>query len=110
VGIIIPRNLAIANALYHRWSWTRDLLFYSEDGVAELFRRNEKQASAPRLSDGSLYGSFHVDVTPTTLYLDGPFTEQSNHAICAYAEHQALCGTASWTKLIFSIALLRVVQ
>jgi hypothetical protein len=42
----------------------------------------------PRPIDGSLYQSFHVDVTPTTMHLDGPFTEQSNRVIRAYPDHQ----------------------
>lgn len=39
---------------------------------------------APRPTDGSLYESFHVEVTPTTLHLEGPFPDQSNRVIRAY--------------------------
>jgi RNA-dependent RNA polymerase len=39
---------------------------------------------APRPTDGSLYESFHVEVTPTTFHLEGPFPEQSNRVIRAY--------------------------
>ena len=74
-----------------------DRLFYAEDedkvDIVELF--NEKLANldlqsilTPRPTDGSLYDAYHVDVTPTTLHLDGPFVEQSNRVIRAYDEHE----------------------
>ena len=49
---------------------------------------NLQRILTPRPTDGSLYEAFHVDVTPTTLHLDGPFIEQSNRVIRAYDEHE----------------------
>ncbi|KAJ3516786.1 hypothetical protein NLJ89_g906 [Agrocybe chaxingu] len=40
-------------------------------------------------SDGSLCQSYHVNITPTTMFLDGPFPERSNRIIRAYeVKHQ----------------------
>ena len=76
-----------------------DLLFYSEDedaiDVVGLFKKcmheldQQGTLIPPRPTDGSLYNAFHIDVTPTTMHLDGPFVEQSNRVIRTYdAKHQ----------------------
>ncbi|KAF5374763.1 hypothetical protein D9758_000120 [Tetrapyrgos nigripes] len=39
-------------------------------------------------SEGSLFQSLHVVVTPTTMYLEGPFPERSNRVIRSYLEDQ----------------------
>jgi RNA-dependent RNA polymerase len=76
-----------------------DLLFYSEDDdtakLVELFMQNvdaldkEDIVTAPCLADArSLYDAFHVDIMPMMMYLDGPFTEQSNCVIRAHDAHQ----------------------
>lgn len=69
-------------------------LFLDEDDdveldIVRLFRETvsevNQEASAPfRPSDGSLYESFSVSVTPTTIFLNGPFPEQSNRVLRAY--------------------------
>jgi RNA-dependent RNA polymerase len=71
-----------------------DDLFYSEDEVAidvvGLFTQTVDELDRqgilipPHPTDGSLYQAFHVDVTPTTMHFDGPFTEQSNRVIRTY--------------------------
>jgi hypothetical protein len=71
-----------------------EFLFSEDDDVefdvVQSFRETVEQLDAqggivaPRPTDGSLYESFHVEVTPTTLHLDGPFPEQSNRVIRAY--------------------------
>jgi hypothetical protein len=48
----------------------------------------EDIVTPPRPADGSLYEAFHIDIMPTTMYLDGPFIEQSNRVIRAHDEHQ----------------------
>ncbi|KDR85157.1 hypothetical protein GALMADRAFT_233817 [Galerina marginata CBS 339.88] len=35
-------------------------------------------------TEGSLYDAFHVVITPTTMFLDGPYPERSNRVIRAY--------------------------
>jgi hypothetical protein len=76
-----------------------ELLFYSEDevvlDVVDLFNKIVDELDQqgilipPRPTDGSLYQAFHVDITPTTMHLDGPFPEQSNRVIRTYdAKHQ----------------------
>jgi hypothetical protein len=70
--------------------------FCSEDevvaiDVVELFRQSSTHELEPQgtPTDGSLYNAYHVDVTPTTMHLDGPFIEQSNRVIRTYeAKHQ----------------------
>jgi hypothetical protein len=75
-----------------------DFLFHSEEDdaaeIVELFMRNvdaldqEDIVTPPRPADGSLYEAFHVDITPTSMYLDGPFIEQSNRVIRAHDARQ----------------------
>jgi RNA-dependent RNA polymerase len=85
----------VATALRH-FGKHANLLFYSEDEVAidvvELFRQSTHESDHQHTlipTDGSLYSAFHVDVTPTTMRLGGPFTEQSNRVIRTYdAKHQ----------------------
>ncbi|KAF9535863.1 RNA-directed RNA polymerase 2 [Crepidotus variabilis] len=64
-------------------------------GILDRFRQVEEDISkqqslvSPRPTDGSIYDSYHVEVTPTTIHLDGPFPEQSNRVIRAYEiQHQ----------------------
>ena len=58
--------------------------------IAGLFQqaiidvRSQGNFLSLRPTDGSLYQSLHVEVTPTTMYLDGPFLEQSNRVLRAY--------------------------
>lgn len=70
-------------------------LFLDEDDAVEfnivrLFRQSVSEVNQEgslaffRPSDGSLYESFHVEVTPTTMFLNGPFPEQSNRVLRAY--------------------------
>jgi len=64
-----------------------DIVQYFKETQEEL----EKQRTLTPLkpSDGSLYDAFHVTVTPTTMFLDGPFPERSNRVIRAYdPQHQ----------------------
>ena len=46
--------------------------------------RSQGNLISLRPTDGSLYQSLHIEVTPTTMYLDGPFLEQSNRVLRAY--------------------------
>lgn len=41
---------------------------------------------SPKLqpTDGSLFDSFHVTITPTTMFLEGPFQERSNRVVRRY--------------------------
>ena len=69
-------------------------MFLDEDDdveldIVRLFRETvsevKQEALAPfRPSDGSLYESFSISVTPTTIFLNGPFPEQSNRVLRAY--------------------------
>lgn len=69
--------------------------FHNEDddgasfNIVEFFRQTAIQSSDQDNSmssqpDGSLYESLHVEVTPTTMFLSGPFPERSNRVIRAY--------------------------
>ena len=42
------------------------------------------KSSSIEPTDGSLFDAYHATVTPTTLYLDGPFLERSNRVIRKY--------------------------
>lgn len=42
-------------------------------------------------SDGSLFEALHVTVTPTTMYLDGPFPERSNRVLRSYDPRNQEC-------------------
>ena len=65
-----------------------------EDGasfdIVQLFHQTVTQPNhrdnlvSARPSDGRLYESLHVEVTPTTMFLSGPFPERSNRVIRAY--------------------------
>ena len=59
------------------------------EAVADLIFQGD--IMAPRPTDGSLYESFHVEVTPTTMHLEGPFTEQSNRVIRGYDAKYHTC-------------------
>lgn len=59
------------------------------EAVADLTFRGDIMAPLP--TDGSLYESFHVEVTPTTFHLEGPFTEQSNRVIRGYDAKYHTC-------------------
>ena len=51
----------------------------------------EKQKNLPSLkpSEGSLYEALHVIITPTTMFLEGPFPERSNRVVRSFdAIHQ----------------------
>ncbi|KAF8167941.1 RNA-directed RNA polymerase 2 [Crassisporium funariophilum] len=54
---------------------------------------NSKQASVKLLkpSEGSLFDAFHVTITPTTMFLEGPLPERSNRVIRLYdpAHHES---------------------
>ena len=58
--------------------------------IIRLFRRSSSQVeetvatSRRSQGDDSLYDSFHVEVSPTAIYLSGPSLERSNRVIRAY--------------------------
>ncbi|CAA7266596.1 unnamed protein product [Cyclocybe aegerita] len=73
------------------------IMFIDDDGgdVVRCFLETqedlEKEGVLEPLqpSDGSLCQSYHVNITPTTMFLDGPFPERSNRVIRAYeVKHQ----------------------
>ena len=82
-----------ANAIRNFKNKAKYFLF-TEDGVdldiVESFRQTVEELDfqdnilALRPIDGSLYESYHVEVTPTTMHLEGPFPEQSNRVIRDY--------------------------
>lgn len=88
----------VASALRNLRNRAEELFDFQDEvamNVVELFRKiveelsHEGTFAFPRPIDGSLYQAFHVNVTPTTMHLDGPFPEQSNRVIRAFgAEHQ----------------------
>ncbi|EAU88888.2 RNA-dependent RNA polymerase [Coprinopsis cinerea okayama7 len=51
----------------------------TEDGFAKTYGSPSLEAT-----DGSNYQSLHVTVTPTAIFLEGPYPEQSNRVIRAY--------------------------
>ncbi|ESK98362.1 hypothetical protein Moror_112 [Moniliophthora roreri MCA 2997] len=65
--------------------------------VEECFLLAEKsfadQVKAPSLipSEGRLFDSLHVTITPTTMYLDGPFLDRSNRVIRSYDQKYHEC-------------------
>lgn len=47
-----------------------------------------KNINTLKPTDDSIYDAFHVTITPTTMFLDGPFPERSNRVLRAYeAKH-----------------------
>ncbi|KAF8807563.1 RNA-directed RNA polymerase 2 [Phlegmacium glaucopus] len=58
-----------------------------EFDLRQCFLDFEKECDRPTLlkpSEGSLCDVFHVMITPTTMFLDGPFLERSNRVIRMY--------------------------
>ncbi|KAF8973725.1 RNA dependent RNA polymerase-domain-containing protein [Flammula alnicola] len=61
-----------------------------ETNILQCFLKTEKDVAKQsalitlKPSEGSLYDAYHVTITPTTMFLDGPFPERSNRVIRAY--------------------------
>ncbi|TRM65783.1 RNA dependent RNA polymerase-domain-containing protein [Schizophyllum amplum] len=57
-----------------------------DNAMREFAKQNSVEVIKP--TDGSVFDSLHVIVTPTTMYLEGPFPERSNRIIRGYdAKH-----------------------
>jgi len=52
------------------------------DTIADVEKSNTLDILKP--TDGSLCDAYHVKITPTSMFLDGPFPERSNRVIRAY--------------------------
>jgi len=73
--------------------------FNSEDDVAmdivvlfnNTMRQLDQDGILPQPIDGSLYKALHVEITPTTMILDGPYIEQSNRVIRTYDARYQYC-------------------
>ena len=74
-------------------SWNVD----EEVNLRECFLDLEKECDKPttssllKPSEGSLCEAFHVMITPTTMFLDGPFPERSNRVIRMYEPRHQEC-------------------
>lgn len=53
------------------------------DSAADEFAKTSKTPSLEP-TDGSLFQAWHVTITPTSMFLDGPFPERSNRVIRSY--------------------------
>lgn len=69
--------------------------YEGDQGVTQCFLSSEieyeKQKNLPSLkpTEGSLYEALHVIITPTTMFLEGPFPERSNRIVRSFdAIHQ----------------------
>uniref|UniRef100_A0A8H7YB62 RNA-dependent RNA polymerase n=1 Tax=Psilocybe cubensis TaxID=181762 RepID=A0A8H7YB62_PSICU len=67
-----------------------DEVDYEEVSIRECFDSTYKELKALKdtntlkPTDDNIYDAFHVTITPTSMFLDGPFPERSNRVIRAY--------------------------
>ncbi|KZT74711.1 RdRP-domain-containing protein [Daedalea quercina L-15889] len=66
-----------------------------EESIGKLFALSRKEFLSkpamlgnPILEDADLFECFHVTVTPTTMFLEGPFPERSNRVMRRYKSNQ----------------------
>jgi RNA-dependent RNA polymerase len=88
---------AFTSGLLRRFANIVKALMWAEDyedgpgSVEQCFAQAEQEFEAqphspsPQASDS--FSCFHVNVTPTTMFLEGPYPERSNRVIRAYPEH-----------------------
>ncbi|KAF8898564.1 RNA-directed RNA polymerase 2 [Infundibulicybe gibba] len=98
--IISKHGKFYASSILRQFAARVKLLYWSPEeeqdaSIFETFKIAEeefaKSYKAPPLqpSDSSLFEALHVIVTPTTMFLEGPFPERSNRVIRTYdKEHQ----------------------
>ncbi|KAH9937600.1 RdRP-domain-containing protein [Fomitopsis serialis] len=75
--------------------WVDDAANSGQSSVAELFALTRKEFLSkppalgnPTVEDADLFECLHVTITPTTMYLEGPFPERSNRVMRRYKANQ----------------------
>ena len=91
--IVATKGKKVAAAMLRKFGGKAKYKLWNVEEEVDLlqcFLSLEEECSRPtsssslKPSEGSLYDAFHVRITPTTMFLDGPFPERSNRVIRMY--------------------------
>ena len=91
--IVETKGKDVAASMLRKFRSKAKYIFWNageEVNLRQCFLDFEKECDKPtsssslKPSEGSLYEAFHVQITPTTMFLEGPFPERSNRVIRMY--------------------------